>query len=799
MANLRHRFLLGAAACIALPALLGGCGSPEQQAQSYYERGMALIEKKDDLAARKEMLAAVKYKSDKVEVWRALAGIDERTKATSLFLDLRRIVELDPNDLDARLKLARIMLAGGATEGAQRVIDAANEGEKPNAELHALRALILFKARETSAAIKEAQHAFEIDPTNTDAVILLASKKLSDSDADGAMKLLDSVRDSASRDGLRVSLLKADIFARKGDLSKAEEIVQKIVADHPNEDLYRAQLIQLLIAERKLDDAEKELRARVQAKPNESKVGLDLVRFLNTYKGPDAAHTELDARIKGTSDNFDYRIALAELDFAQKHVSDATKALRDLVDNASDSTKKVAAEVKLAEVTVAQGDKPAAQALISDILSKDRRNGGALRLRAAMNVDAGQIDAAIADLREALNDQPKSSELLILLGLAYERGGKNELADRQYADALKGSNYNANVALRYVAFLQRRKDAARAEDVLVQVNNHNPNNLQILSSLAQVRLSRQNWTGALAVADSLPRSKEGQVLSGEIKAAALEGQNKFDESIAALEEAHRAVPEAAQPVVALASAYVRRGRADQAAALLQDMNQRYPGNARLLVLLGQTNLAQKKEEDAIADFEEAIAKQPKDPIGYSALVEYDIKQKKYDDATKVLQSALKEIPQDINFRLSLASIQVLMGNNEKAMAEYETILKEQPSALLAANNLASLLLDTRSDKESLERAASLSANLKDSNLPQFQDTFGWARYKQGDLNGAISALEIAAAKNPNAAAVHYHLGMSYAAAGQSEKAASELKKAFDLEPAGTPLKESIRTAMKESR
>src|SRR5260370_40721890 len=86
-------------------ALVAGCGSPEHRAQGYYESGMALIEKKDDLNARPELLKAVKYKSDMVEVWRALAGIDERTKSQGLFLDLRRIVELDPNDLDARLKI----------------------------------------------------------------------------------------------------------------------------------------------------------------------------------------------------------------------------------------------------------------------------------------------------------------------------------------------------------------------------------------------------------------------------------------------------------------------------------------------------------------------------------------------------------------------------------------------------------------------------------------------------------------------------------------------------------------------
>src|SRR5260370_2339077 len=92
-----------------------GCGSPEQRAQGYYDRGMALIEKKDDLGARLELLNAIKFKGDKIEAWRALAGINERTRADqALFENLRRIVELDPNDIDARLKLGKMLLGGGA-------------------------------------------------------------------------------------------------------------------------------------------------------------------------------------------------------------------------------------------------------------------------------------------------------------------------------------------------------------------------------------------------------------------------------------------------------------------------------------------------------------------------------------------------------------------------------------------------------------------------------------------------------------------------------------------------------------
>ena len=148
------------------------------------------------------------------------------------------------------------------------------------------------------------------------------------------------------------------------------------------------------------------------------------------------------------------------------------------------------------------------------------------------------------------------------------------------------------------------------------------------------------------------------------------------------------------------------------------------------------------------------------------------------------------------FRLSLAGLQIQRGNNDAAISQYESIVQEQPNSLVAINNLASLLLDNRSDKASLDRAFELSEKLKSSNVPQFQDTWGWAQYKRGDVKGAIATLEPAAASMPNLAAVHYHLGMSYAAAGQTEKAAERFKTAFSLEPDGTALKDAIRSAIK---
>ena len=779
---------------VLLPVVLAGCGSPEQNAQQYYESGMALIEKKDDLGARVELLKAVKYKSDKVEVWRALAGIDERTNASSLFLDLRRIVELDPKDLDSRIKLARLMAAGGAAEAAGKLLEVVNDDERPNAELHALKAIILLRTKDPAGALREAQRAFEIDPGNDDAVGILAAKKVADGDLDGALKLLNSLK-LGPQNETRISQQKIQIYAAKKDFTQAEALLRRVIALNPGEAGYQAQLIQFLVAQRRFDEAEKELRARTAANPADSKAGLDLARFLNIVKGPDIARVELEKRITDGGDIFDYQLALAELNIVQNKTSEATELLQALANTGSTPERKISAQVRLAGLYLNKGNAAAAEPIIAGILEKDRKNVGALRLRAAINIDKGQVDAAVSDLREALNEQPKSSELLMLLAVAYERGGKNELADRQYADALKSSASNPDVALQYVAFLQRRGDASHAEDVLTEVSGRYPSNLKVLSSLGQLRLSRQNWAGALAVADTVAKLNDGRALADQIRASALAGQNKIDESIAVLEDAHKAAPDSVQPVLALVSAYVKQGKADKAVDLLQEIRKKFPNNAQILVLLGQTKAAQKKDAEAVKTFGDAIALQPKDPAGYSALSDFYTNQKNYDGAGKVLQAALKELPANVNLRLAAAGLKIVTGDHNAAIAEYEAILKDQPNSAVAVNNLVSLMLDYRSDKASLDRAITLADALKAATLPQFQDTYGWALYRKGDYKGAISVLEGAVAKLPDLSAARYHLGMSYAAGGQADKAAEQLKKALDLEPEGTALKESIRAAM----
>ena len=184
---------------------------------------------------------------------------------------------------------------------------------------------------------------------------------------------------------------------------------------------------------------------------------------------------------------------------------------------------------------VNKGNTAAAEPIIADIPSKDRRNTVGLKLRAAIKIEQGQFDSAIADLREALNDQPKSADLLMLMAAAYERSGKNELAERQYADALKASGLNPSIALRYVAFLQRRGDFTRR---CLKRRRRAKSGHPAVGTLAQIVCPvRTGWRfdqpTPLRAGDKADRRPD--------PGSAFAGQNT-DESVAALEKAHAAAP-----------------------------------------------------------------------------------------------------------------------------------------------------------------------------------------------------------------------------------------------------------------
>jgi tetratricopeptide (TPR) repeat protein len=777
-----------------LALCLGACSSAEKRAERYYESGKKLLATHDVQRAAIEFKNAVRLKKDMLPAWRGLAEADELDhRWAELVPVLRTIVELDPKDVDAKLKLANLLLYGGAADQALAIVK--DLDDTANANILALKAAIFYKLKDAANAVREAQAALKIDPKNIDAMMVVAADRLQNGDAQGALQILDSDSTAHVKD-LGVQLFKIKIFQQLGDLPQVESILQRLIELYPQEVAFRRQLVKFYMDQRRPDDAEKELRAIVAADPQNADAVLDLVRFLYASKGATVARGELAARIDAGGKVFPYQMALADFDYSQGKFAESFKLLQTLAKDGSSADQALAAKIKMAELDLRQKNIDAADALVTEILQSDGRNTSGLQLRALIHMERGQLEPAISDFRAALNDQPRSAELMQLLATAYERKGSIELAEKEFADALRASDYDPNVGLTYVAFLRRRGGVQRAEDVLSDLASRRPDNVAVLSVLAEVKLQLKDWAAAQDISEAIRRTGGSNGIADQILGAALGGQNKYDASIAAFQNAVADTPSAVQPMVLLVRELVRTKQTDRAVTFLQAILKANPANADALVLLGSVQLMNNSPNQALQSFTAAIQKQPQNAAGYRALADLYLSQNNRDAALKAIQDGLKQQPDSVVLHMSSAGILELQRDYNGAIAEYQYVLAQQPSSMIAANNLASLLSDHRADKASLDQARALAAVLRKSQVPQFKDTLGWISYRQGDINAAVAQLEDAAVALPDVALIHYHLGMAYVAVSQNAKASNEFKTALTKSPS-SDLAEDIRTGLKK--
>jgi len=768
--------------------------SPGERARSFYEHGVMLAQQHDYAKAEIELQNALRLQQDQLPAWRVLVQIQEKLQHwDGLIRSLQSIVGLDPADVEARIKLIKLFTIGGRLYQALELTKASDDAESQNSKILGLRAAVLYRLNEKIAAVRQAQAVIAIDPDNADALVVLATDKMANGDAESGLAILKSNAALYDND-IGIQLLKLKIFEQLKDSKSYEALLRQLIDSHPEGNAFRSQLIKFYVSQHRADDAENEMRAMVKANPASDEAELALVRLLYSTKGPSAARQELLARINAGGDVFSYQIALADLALAEGNSSEAEQLLQKLIGGESSPKQALIAQNKLAEIYLKANKIDAADAVVSEVLRKDGRNIDGLKTQAAIRIARGQPEPAIADLQSALTDQPRSTDVMLLLALAYERIGSIGSAEKQYADAVKISDYNPAIGLSYSGFLQRRGKFDRAEQFLVELSKRWPKNINVLVALARVELARGDWAGAQATAQSVRGVGDTSGMADQLLGQALYGQRKYDESIAAFQSAADASPSAAQPMASLVQALVRAKKTDKAVEFLKSALQANPDNAEAHVLMGSLELNAGTPDRAVESFKLAIEKQPKNFVGYQALANYYTREKKFDDAIAVLRSGLQLQPKSILLQNAIAGVFEQAGQFEAAISEYERILNENPGSMAAANNLASLLSDHRDDKASLEKARSLVASLQESPIPQFKDTLGWLSYRRGDYAIAISLLEKAATALPDVPIVRYHLGMSYVAVGQVANASEQLNKALSLAPDGE-LEKKIRDAL----
>jgi cellulose synthase operon protein C len=762
--------------------VISGCTAPEEKAKAYYESGQSYLEKKDFARAAIEFRNALKIKEDYADAWFGMAQVEENDRRWNIVAgNLNKVLELDPKHKKARGALARLMLLGGNPQEALKQAQLGLDQNPNDMDMRSLKAAVLLKMAKPTEAIEAANTVIADDPKNIDAIMVLAAERLNANDLAGSQKLIDTGI-SIAPNALSLHLFALGLSEKQGDVKKQEATLRKIIEIDPAQSGYRKALVAFLGNQKRFDDAERELRSIATANPEDVAANMDVVRFVASLpgKGPDAAIAELKGLIDSGKNATAYKSALAQLMFELKRPEDSFALLQQVIASEGITEPGINARLELAAKMIALKRFGEAEPLVTEVLANDARNVEALRQRAAILISKDDLEKAAADLREAQNQSPGNPGLEQMMAAINEKKGSIELADKNMSDAFRFSNYNPAIGMDFARFLVRRGQPDRAEGILGDLLESAPNNVNVLSMLADLKLRRQDWVGAQQLSETIKNVSSNKALASQITAAALAGQNKLEDGIQVLLKANSEDPSSVQTRFSLVRAYIKAKKFGEAEEYLKTLLLAEPQNAEARTLLGVVQFNAGQLDLAKLSFEAAIAMDPTKNIAYRALADFHLREGKPELAAQSLKNGLEKSPKDMDMRFALAALHERSGDVNSAINLYEEMLKDQPDSMIAANNYASLVSDFRTDAESLEKAARVANVLRGSPIAQFKDTLGWVLFLRGQHVEALELLKQSTADLPDMALTNYHLGRAYEANGDSTSAMASFERALKL-------------------
>ena len=233
-----------------------------------------------------------------------------------------------------------------------------------------------------------------------------------------------------------------------------------------------------------------------------------------------------------------------------------------------------------------------------------------LQLRAAVNIEQGNIDKAIADFEELIKQNPENIAVHQALATTYASTKKFDEALKHLDKAIELAPDNAlNYAMRAEVYESQEKyDEALAD--LTQALKVSPNNGAALLARARLYYFQEKLDEARADINQLlqerPGLSQGVLLRSMIEAA----DGDFQKAIVDLQNILRADPTNVDLQMQLAAFYVADERPRKAIQVLSGIIAADEGNWRALRSRGDALLSIGKHAPAIEDYNSALKLAP---------------------------------------------------------------------------------------------------------------------------------------------------------------------------------------------
>ena len=729
-------------ACLAL----SGCRhDPNKEKQKYLESGKryendgkyreAVIQFSNALRIDKNF-APAHYELSKtyLQLGSVVAGYQE----------LQRTVHLNPSNVQARLDLGDILLAGGVPQRAKEQADAVLAAQPNIANGYALLSRIALKNGDKEESLKEIQKAISLNPGDSKlhTTLGLIQSMTPATVGEGQAELEKAVALDGKNPNARLAL--AGLLASKGDVQASEQQVQAAVQASPQDLQPRIALAELYLQGGNKDKAEQTLISAVNELPDKDQASSVLLTYY--------ARTNQAERAESVF-----------ADLRAKH------------------EKSIPIQVSYARVLIARGKWDQASDLVRALSKSNSSNPQVARLNAELLLHANKTHDAFTLLQKAASNAPDDAKLQILLARTAQAIGNTSVADASYQQASRLDPQSLDAARGLAEMAIARKDTTQLTQLADKAITSHPNAPDgylwrgtVEASQEQFEKAEKDFQEALK---RDPNNVAAQLDLGQLELH----QKRESQGRALLEQALDRNPNLVPALNMLVAADLQDKQPEKALARVQAQVAKVPNNPALYADLAQLQLQMKDYAGAQASAQKALQIDKEYGPAVEAYSQAELATGNPDAAIAAWQTWIGTHPSDARAQTLVGTLEETKGDVNKAMAYYKKALQLDPSQAIAANNLAFLMVENGENSD-VALSYAQTARQELPSAPNTADTLAWVYYHKGTYSMARDLLQDATKADPNDASIHYHLGMTLGKLGDKTGAATELKKAVDLGP-----------------
>lgn len=643
---------------------------------------------------------------------------------------------------------------------------------------HYEKGVEFLKKNDVQSAILEFKNAVEIASDYADAHYQLgvAYAKLQEFD-----KAVIAFGNAAAHDPKNVEarLEVANYYLfRQQDFTKAQQELEKILQDFPENAKAYTTLGSVLYAQEKSEEAIAALKKSLELDPQSVNAAITLGQiYLLQERQAEARQVFVDA-LNRQPENIDVMLAAATFYLNTGQIDDAkTLYEKALNQDAKNST----AATGLAEVYLARNEPGMARSVIQQFQAAQKDalpDDIALRIRFIVGrayLFEGNFQEAMPHLQIVSERLPNVMMAQYSYGLAQAGLGKFELAISAYQRALRLSPDHIPSYINLAIAQMKNGETENAQATIEQVLSRDPKNAEAIDLQGMILMQRGQHEAALekfATAERL--AQEGQFSPQLINQVRLHHAMLFlnlrqpDEALAILQPLSEANPGNVELQIHIGKALTLQGKAQEAIAAYQQALALDPNSRAALLELSLLYVSTQQYAQARKTLEPLLQKNAREQNVLYVSARIDAGEGKLNEAKEKLQRVAQDAPSFVEARYALAEVYQALQDEDGAVKEYEGVLNILPDHLPTLTRLAYIKL-----QRGIYEDAILYANRALRVAPDSMAVIGilssvYAQTKQFDK--AIDMLEAVKARYPNSPAAYMSQAAIHLYQGEFDKA-----------------------------